>query len=398
MAFNALIAQGVRPIGADLPQIAGMLQEKRQADTRNALMQQQAAQQQQQSDNQNTLFNQGQEQKKLHESLAKAQWAAQPGVSKEQIARDIPEAVAFFEQQNGPGSWANASEAQVSASAQDAVHTLSAHLGQGPVAPTPMKLGKDEVVVVQNKDGSYSQKFANTTVAKPEETNDIREFNFAKKQGFNGTFFDYMTQMKRAGANSVSTTVNTERGLYGGMAGDRAKAYSAQFDAAQKAPESLAGAQRIRESLSGAALTGAGADWMLSGAKVAAQFGFNTGNAAADTEMLQRELASATLDAIASSGLGSGQGFTDNDRKFLQQAKSGQIQMQRETLLRVAALKEKAALSSIKQWNATAARLKPDQLRELGMSRIDMPTAPDQAPGSAPRLRQNQDGTYEYAP
>ena len=167
MAINALIAQGVRPIGADLPQIAGMLQDKRQADTRNALMQQQAAQQQQQSDNQNTLFNQGQEQKKLHESLAKAQWAAQPGVSKEQIARDIPEAVAFFEQQNGPGSWANASEAQVSASAQDAVHTLSAHLGQGPAVPKYKYENVNGHLVQTNELGGPATEVGN--YQKPEE-------------------------------------------------------------------------------------------------------------------------------------------------------------------------------------------------------------------------------------
>ena len=135
MAINALIAQGVRPIGADLPQIAGMLQEKRQAESRNALMQQESARQQQQADQQNQLFNQGQEKQKLTQSLALAQYAAQPGVNKAQIERDVPDVIAGFEQLHGPGSWASATEEQVSASAQDAVRKLSAHLGIGPAKP-----------------------------------------------------------------------------------------------------------------------------------------------------------------------------------------------------------------------------------------------------------------------
>jgi len=39
MPINALISQGIRPIGADLPQIGNLLNEKRQMDTRNALSQ-----------------------------------------------------------------------------------------------------------------------------------------------------------------------------------------------------------------------------------------------------------------------------------------------------------------------------------------------------------------------
>jgi hypothetical protein len=40
MAINALIAQGIRPIGADLPEVGSLLNQNRQMNTRNALTQQ----------------------------------------------------------------------------------------------------------------------------------------------------------------------------------------------------------------------------------------------------------------------------------------------------------------------------------------------------------------------
>jgi hypothetical protein len=50
MAINALIAQGMRPIGADLPEVGNLLNQKRQMDTRNALLQQNMAMDQQRND------------------------------------------------------------------------------------------------------------------------------------------------------------------------------------------------------------------------------------------------------------------------------------------------------------------------------------------------------------
>lgn len=47
MAINALIAQGIRPIGADVPEVGNMLQQMKQREVQNALAQQQAASQQQ---------------------------------------------------------------------------------------------------------------------------------------------------------------------------------------------------------------------------------------------------------------------------------------------------------------------------------------------------------------
>jgi hypothetical protein len=231
----------------------------------------------------------------------------------------------------------------------------------------------------------------------PKATDDQKEFELAKSQGFKGSFFDYMTQMKRAGAPNVSTTVNTEKGLYGGMASKVADQYTAQFEAATKAPDMLARATRVKALLQQSPLTGAGANWMLTGAKVAAQFGFNTGDAAADTEMLGRELSSSTLDMIKASGLGGGNGFSNADRDFLEKAVGGKITLEGKTLQRMADLNEKAALASMQKWNATAGRLDPAQLKTMGMGPIQMP-AGTPPPAAQPKLNRNPDGSYTYQP
>lgn len=202
---------------------------------------------------------------------------------------------------------------------------------------------------------------------------------------------------KKASANTVN--VNTERNLYGTMADKQGAANVDQYTQAQKAPQLLQRAQRVKQLLGPdtKAITGTGAEQLLALSKAAAQFGFNTGDAATDTEMLSRELASSTLDVIKSSGLGGGTGFSNADRDFLEKAVGGKITLEGETLRRLADLNERAALNSIKQWNATASRLDPAQLKALGMSPIEMP-AGTEAPAEKPKLQQNPDGSYTYSP
>lgn len=225
----------------------------------------------------------------------------------------------------------------------------------------------------------------------------LQEYQEAVKGGFQGTFFDYQERLRKAGGTNVS--VNTEKNLYGTLAEQQAKLYSGLYDQAQKAPELLQRAQRVQQLLGpeSQAMTGAGANFLLDGAKVAAQLGFNTGDAAADTEMLARELGASTLDAIKASGLGAGSGFSNADRDFLEKVAGGKITMEAGTLRRLAKLNERAALGSIERWNSQAGRLDPQQLRMLGMSKIDMP-AGTPAPSQRPGLTRNPDGSYNWSP
>lgn len=206
-------------------------------------------------------------------------------------------------------------------------------------------------------------------------------------------------QSTHAPQATTNVTLNTEKSLYGTMADKQAQENVALYSQAQKAPELLQRAQRVKSMLgpTSEAITGAGAEWLLAGAKVANAAGFNTGDAAADTEALARDLAASTLDGIKASGLGAGSGFSNADRDFLERVVGGKISLEGKTLARLAELNEKTALATIDRWNATASRLDPQQLKTLGMSSIEMPQG-SPPPGAKPRLQKNPDGSYTFSP
>jgi hypothetical protein len=172
----------------------------------------------------------------------------------------------------------------------------------------------------------------------------------------------------------TSVNVNTDKSLYGTLAEQQAKQYSDLYSQAQAAPERIDRAARVRSLLQAVPYTGTGADWKLAIGKGAKSLGFNyAGDDLANTELLGRELAGSTLEAIKASGLGGGSGFSNADRDFLEKVTGGSISMDPKSLQRIAELNDRAARSTIKRWNDTAGRLKPDQLQSLGMTPIDSP-------------------------
>lgn len=133
MSVNALIAQGIRPIGADVPQVGNMLQNKWQADRRNALAERQVSISENELTQEREKFTAGQQQdaekQEIMRSLAIARWAK--SAPKAQISQ-IPEAVELFEKMNGPGSWQAADDAAVQQFAGIAEMRLASALGEGP--------------------------------------------------------------------------------------------------------------------------------------------------------------------------------------------------------------------------------------------------------------------------
>jgi|GEM_PF-6283768 len=207
-------------------------------------------------------------------------------------------------------------------------------------------------------------------------TDDITEYERAKQEGFRGSFSDWILMQRRASAPSVN--VNTERSLYGTIASERGKAIANLYAQAERAPDLMARAQRVKELLApgSKAMTGFGADWKLAVAKFANQIGINTGNAASDTELLAAQLAASTLDAIKTSGLGSGTGFSNADRDFLERVVGGNFKLEAETLRRIADLNERAARLTVERWNETARRLDPSELQALGLGPIALEAQP----------------------
>lgn len=173
-------------------------------------------------------------------------------------------------------------------------------------------------------------------------------------------------------ANSV--TVNADKTYTGNVAEGLAKQELGMVESARQAPDRIAGAQRIKEILAKNPITGTAADKRLAFEKALATAGFKDGDRAATTESLASELAGSTLDAVKTSGLGAGQGFTDKDREFLEKAKSGNIEMTSTALARLADLNEKSARATIDRANNVIKKWqKNPAMQSMGFEEIAAP-------------------------
>lgn len=145
MPINQIIAQGVRPIGADVPKVAGMLFDRQQAEKRNAMLdrrmgmeeKENAANAEWRTKQQNHWEEQREQEAQMlaaKQALAQSEWILQ-GVPKEAVAQEIPNFVAGYEKLNGPGSFAQADDAAIQRHAQMGRIRAASILGQGPPQP-----------------------------------------------------------------------------------------------------------------------------------------------------------------------------------------------------------------------------------------------------------------------
>lgn len=174
------------------------------------------------------------------------------------------------------------------------------------------------------------------------------------------TLYDAALKVKATGAPKISVpvNVNTEKTWAGNVAEGLAKNDVAALEAAQTAGERIQNARRVRNLLEQNPITGTGAEWRLSANKALATAGLIDGQQVKTTEDLASILANQTLDAVKTSGLGAGNGFTDKDRQFLERAKSGNLEINAGSLRTLAELNERAGIATIKRGNDVAGRLR----------------------------------------
>jgi hypothetical protein len=171
------------------------------------------------------------------------------------------------------------------------------------------------------------------------------------------------TAIARAGASSNTVNIAGPENKYNQVISEGlGKSDLETVDVAKNAPEVVRNARVIRQALAKGAITGTGAEARLAVQKALETAGLVGPGKAESTQALIASLSTTTLGAIKTSGLGSGQGFTDKDRQFLSDAKSGTIDSTPGNLLRIADLSERAAKSSyqkgtkiLDQWNENPA-------------------------------------------
>ena len=229
----------------------------------------------------------------------------------------------------------------------------------------------------QIKSRQYTGDFANVQRARQDITN-------LRKQPQTPAIKEEIAGLERmiAGAEkgkgtTLTVGLSTEKKYGEKFAGGIADKDVALMDAAERAPEAANTANRILSLLqSGQVITGSAANIKLQMSKFLRLGGGSDSEAITNTEVLLSSLADSTLGAIKSSGLGSGQGFTDKDREFLERAKAGQITYEATSLKRLAELAHKAATATADKWNTRSKTIPKSAIEGTGISTEPVTVSP----------------------
>lgn len=154
------------------------------------------------------------------------------------------------------------------------------------------------------------------SLAGPESTDEIKEYKLAQGQGFKGSFFEFKTQLKQAGATRINNTVNSGEREYDKVLN---KAEAERFIGYQKGGQGAQSALSSLDVLENAMkdpnfYSGPGAErFALPLRQAQAAFGGDP-KAAASMESFRANASKAALDAMGGS---LGAGFSNADRDFV---------------------------------------------------------------------------------
>ena len=238
----------------------------------------------------------------------------------------------------------------------------------------------------------------------------VQEYKFAQTPeggGFKGTFeqFKVLQAPKTTNTVNVPVSLSTEKKYGEKFAGNVADDDLDLLKTARKAPQLATSANQIIDLVNkGNVFTGPVADVKLNIARALNVVGANNQEKIANTEALIAATGQSTLDAIKGAGLGTGQGFTDKDLKFLQGIAGGTIQLTPQTLTRLATLQHQTATRSAEAWNTRAKQIPKSAIEGTGLS-----TEPVKVPSLSPAIiyatnpttgerRQSTDGGVTWKP
>lgn len=174
-------------------------------------------------------------------------------------------------------------------------------------------------------------------------------------------------EIAREGASNIS--LSTEKKYGEQFAGKIAEADITKMTTAEKAPQLAESANRIIDLVrQGDVFTGPAADIKLNIARAMNVAGASNQEKIANTESLIAATGQSTLDAIKGAGLGTGQGFTDKDLKFLQGVAGGTINLTQKTLMDLATLQHRVAVRSAESWNKRVNEMPQEVVRGTGLS------------------------------
>jgi len=185
-------------------------------------------------------------------------------------------------------------------------------------------------------------------------------------------------RLARAGASNIS--VSTEKKYGEAFGGEMAKVDISKMNAAEGAPALAESANRIMGLVQqGNLFTGPIADIKLNIARAFNVAGASNEEKIANTEQLIAATGQSTLNAIKGAGLGTGQGFTDKDLKFLQGVAGGTINLTAQTLTELARLQHRVAEKTADAWNRRRQEMPKDVASATGLSMTPITIPPLQS-------------------
>ena len=228
---------------------------------------------------------------------------------------------------------------------------------------------------------NMAQTMLTSQLAGDKPTDEMREYKLARDQGFKGSFVDFKTELKKAGATNVTTNV-------GG--GSDKQIFDTMDEASKGARATAAGLTGLREArnaLEGGAITGAGADQRLMLQKVGSALGIADPSKIVNTETFRAAIA-PQVAAVLKSTVGTAN-ISNTDREFAEKAAGGSITLDQKSITRLMDIMERA---SVGQLDAHQKRLDavygdPEKFkRERALFGVEMPAAPARAVPAAPKV------------
>jgi hypothetical protein len=202
------------------------------------------------------------------------------------------------------------------------------------------------------------QRFAPTS---PKGTDDIREYQFARSQGFQGSLQDWLNMTKKPLAQITNQMGKDFTGELGkGMAESVVKDF-------EKMSDMRAGLDNIskqRDLLDAGMKTGVLANFKLGFGKVLQEAGINFyPDEVANTEAYLAATAKETANIIQE--FGAGTGLSDADREYAEKAAAGKITMTEASLRKILEIREKASRNLLKRYNRKVNQLKSSQSEKI---------------------------------
>lgn len=186
---------------------------------------------------------------------------------------------------------------------------------------------------------------------KPEgPTASVRDYEYARAQGYTGSFQEWETENRRAGATSINMGGGSDKQIF-----DEVKASA---DAARAAATGLAALTQAKAALDGGAITGVAANQRLYLQKLGAALGITDPAAVQNTETFRAAIA-PQVASLMKATVGSTQ-ISNADREFAEKAAGGAITLDEGSIKRLIGIMERASMAAIASHNDRLNAVYPD--------------------------------------